>query len=951
MGRFRSLPWGMATAALGALAAGCSSSPSQAEDTRLGPLGELLGANEHVEIPGLTAPVDLVRDRNGRVHVYARTPTDAACAEGYAMARDRAVQLEILRRTAEGRLAALFGGDSGLVESDLVFRHLGLAQAAEAELATLGVEPRAVLSAFAAGVSQLYRQLRDGERSLPSALGDLPAAAFTDWTAQDSLAVARLQAWLASYSGDEELERQQLLLGLQATFAATNPDDALARRAGLERDILRFEPVEDALTVPPGAPAASGAQQRVAPPRGADPKRLGRLLGAARGYLRASDRVRHWLAPTGQLGSNAWAIAPEISATGHALLASDPHGALGAPASFWPVSVHVVHDLAQPSPADINVGGVAFPGVPAVLVGHNAHVAWGAVATRYDVTDLYAETVLADGQAVSFQGAAVPFETREERIEVLGGATVTTTVYVVPHHGPVLPTIVNGQTVPPDPAAGAISVRWTGLEPEGDLGALLDLARAEDVTEAATALAGYRIGGQGFMLADDIGVIAWTSPGSLPERDPRALAWSPSTYQGLLPCLVLPGDGSAEWTGRWPSDALPSARDPVGGYLSAANNDPVGGTFDGDPSDDLRADGGSAYLGCVFDPGFRQARIGRLIEDRAGLLGPAELAAMQGDVRSPIGALLVPQLLLAIHNAQDEHATPGSHPTLASVVADPAYDAAALDVVTNALTLWRDESDYLAAAGVDPATAELLSLDLPEARAAQATLFFDAWLVRLLALTFGDELSRLGLERGSPEELRALLHLMAANPPGLATYDPGTQDSALWDDLDTTSFREGRQDRLVRAMIDALARLKPELGADLSSYRWGAAHTATLGALAPGHASVSIPRADDPLFPGGFARHGDQHVVDLSPFPLEHAAEGLDLSSGAGPVQRLVVDLDPAGPRARFALAGGAVEDPADPHFADEADGWRRNELHDVPFLLGDVVAAAETRMVAVPPR
>jgi penicillin amidase len=960
------LAWpGLAAVALGGLAAGCSSSPTAADDLRLGPLGDLLGASERVEIPGLSAPVDLVRDRHGRIHLYARTSTDAARAQGYAMARDRAVQLEVLRRIAQGRLAAWIGGsDVAVVQADLLFRHLGLARAAHAELDQLqvGSELRALLDGFSAGVTQAFRQLRSGERALPAAFADLPVEGLGDWSAEDSLAVARLQAWLGSYSADEELGRQKLLLDLGATFAASSSAPALARRAGMARDFLRFEPVEAAATVPLDlAPVSAHLSEHPlargqAPERrlaaAADPGRMRRLLDHAGPAWRASARVRDWLAPAGAFGSNGWAIAPELSATGHALLASDPHGALSAPAAFWPVSLHVVRELDAPSASDEHVAGVAFPGVPAVVVGHNAHVAWGTVATRYDVTDLYAETLSADGTGVRFQGGDVPFETLDERIDVRGGDSIATRIYLVPHHGPLLPTIEGTTTLPPDPEAGAISVRWTGLEPDGDRAAWVGLARSSSVAEANAALASYRIGGQGFVLADDVGTIAWTSPASLPERDPRALGWSAESAAGLLPCLVLPGDGTAEWLDRWPASALPAVREPLGGYVSAANNDPVGGTFDGDPSDDLRVDGGSAYLGCEFDPGLRQARIQRLIEGRTGLLGPAELAAMQNDARSAIGARLGPALLLAILNAQHEHSSPGAHPMLAAVVSDPAYDPGALDVVAGALATWRDESDYLAASGVDPASGLPLGLELREGRAAQATLLFHAWLVRLLALTFGDELALVGLERGSPAELRALLYLLAVEPAALATYDPATQDSALWDDLGTLDFREARQERMIRALLDALGRLGTALGPELGSYRWGMLHTLRLEALVPGHPSVAIPSWSDPLFPGGFARHGDGHTIDLSPFPLEHAAgDELDLSSGAGPVQRLVVDLDPAGPRARFSLAGGASEDPESPHAADEAAGWQRGELHDVPFALDEVIAAAESRMVVVPPR
>ncbi len=93
-------------------------------------------------------------------------------------------------------------------------------------------------------------------------------------------------------------------------------------------------------------------------------------------------------------------------------------------------------------------------------------------------------------------------------------------------------------------------------------------------------------------------------------------------------------------------------------------------------------------------------------------------------------------------------------------------------------------------------------------------------------------------------------------------------------------------------------------------------------------------------------------MVDASGFSLRRSLDqDLDLSYRHGPVQRFVSDVDPAGPRAWNALPGGAVWDSASSHFADEAEHWRVNQVHDVPFDLDDVVAAYESRGVATAPR
>ncbi|MCC6523718.1 MAG: penicillin acylase family protein [Polyangiaceae bacterium] len=922
-----------------------------------GPLGELLPVDGVLALDGLGAPVDVVRDRFGRVHVYARSLEDALRAQGYMVAADRTQQLDLLRRVATGRMAEILGHvDSSLIDTDIAFRQLGLARVAAEQYAALGPELRAPVDAFAAGVSQAFAEIRAGTRRLPDgleeSLGLVDASQFVPFTPIDALAVGRLQTWLLSYSGDDELETARLRDAMVATFGPLDPDPAVALRAHLERDWLRFAPPEPATTLPPG-----GASAAVPPPPGASPPAAPTgfhaapaALAATDGFVQALRRARALFAPAGDFGSNNWAIAASRSATGHALLASDPHLGLGSPAILWPVSLHVHPDAAGPSEGDVEIGGLAFPGVPGIILGHNRHVAWGATVAGYDVTDVYAETVSADGSAVRFEGADVPLDTLEEVILVKDGAPVVYPVALVPHHGPIIPTIVNHVVQAPSPAEGALSVRWTGHEPTGELEAIERLWRARDVDEAQAAFATYGTGAQNWMLADDAGAIAWTSQALVPKRAPGALAWDAATQTGTLPCFVLPGEGGAEWTGFREPAEIPGAASPLAGFLATANNDPTGGTLDNDPTDETLADGSSAFLACRFDPGFREGRIQARIAATAEPFTLEMMSALQGDARSPLGARLVPPLLAAIDDGLAELETPGTHPELAGVVADPTFDPVRVALVRDAFVLWRDGLDFAAESGVDAATNESLPLELSEARAAQATAFFNAWLVRMLGRVFHDEAARLGFPSGTPEDIRALLHLFTADPATLATYDAAAHDSALFDDLDTPE-RETRQERMLRALADALADLAAAFDSDdVTTYRWGRLHTVKLVPDIPLQSDMAVPPPSDATFGGGFPRHGDVFGIDASNFSLRQSlGSAPSFRYRSGPVQRFVVELDPAGPHARNAIAGGNVWDPASPHHGDEMELWRRNQVHDVPFSTDEVVAAYEWHAVAVP--
>lgn len=933
-----------------------------------GPLGERadLPVDERIQLDHLAGPVDVIRDSFGRPHIYAANIADAVRVQGYLVARDRTLQLEVLRRLSEGRMAEMLAqADSSLIDTDISFRHIGLHRVAKKQYDSLpDGAVKSALEAFADGVTQAYHKLKAGELRLPDGVFGIATDFFTDWTPADTLAIGRLQTYLLSYDGDGDVATQQFFDLTRATFNAADPDPLDAKRAGFERDLFRFAPATTA-TSSDGYPTsklkahlatkpAARAPRPSSPPTTTPPLSQAALAtrAAARGaqthgYLAALQKVRTLLADEG-FGSNNWGISPARSATGHTLIASDPHLNLTAPSIFYPVSIDVKSDTET-----LAVGGVAFPGIPGIILGHNQHVAWGATVAGYDVSDAYAEQLSPDGKSVKFEGKDLPIEIIPEEIAIQGqDKPLLYEVQMVPHHGPILPTITaEHQVLPPDPAAGVISIKWTGLEATDEIGAVLALLQAKNVNHAYDALQAFGVGAQNWMIGDTSGNLLWTSHALVPVRDPKAFAWNAATYEGTLPCFVLPGDGSAEWKGFLADELVPWAMNPAAGFLATANNDPIGDTLDNDPSNDTLPDGTPMYLASSFDIGFRQARIQDRIATQSSLFTTEDLAAIQADHFSPLGSRLVPRLLAAIDRAEEQRKVPGKHPELAAIVKDAAYEPTRVAGARALLDAWGKEGDFDAASGVDPDTNEPLANDTAEARSAQAALLFNVWLVRVLRRTFGDELEHIGYESFYREaEAKGLLHLLEADPAQLATFDPATGDSAVWDDLGTPEI-EAREERLLRALLDAFAWVDGQ-GAPIEDLRWGAQHTVRFGALIPLFAKLSIPPASDATFPDGYPRPGDSFGVDNSDFSFSTLlTEAPSFAYTHGPSQRFVIDLDPAGPKAWNALPGGAVWDSLSPHFDDEAEKWRRNENHPVPFALDDVIAAKESRtVVAVPP-
>jgi penicillin amidase len=935
----------LSTLGLVPVVAGCSDTQKPAPaSAAFGPLGDRadLPVADRFPVTKLKGAVDVVRDKDGRMHIYASSITDAVRVQGYLVARDRHLQLELFRRTAEGRMAEILGSaDASTIDTDIAFRHVGLHRVAKDQYAALPADLKAVVDAYADGITQYFRKLRSGDEVLPTGIFAIPVEAFTDWDGADTLAVARLQSYLLSYGGDDEIGATVLYDALRTAFPKNDPDPKVALRTGIERVLGRFAPA-DPTTIRKGYPSSKTKPQPPAPaPSHAD-------LGPRTDRYRAAIRkVRAWFAPEG-FGSNNWSVEASKSATGHALVASDPHLSLDAPMIFWPVAMEVASsDAAQ----TLKVSGVSFPGIPGIILGHNEHIGWGSTTSEYDVTDVYAETLTPDAAGVTFKGKTVPLQIIDEVINIQGAEPYTYKVAVVPHHGPIQPEITADHKVAAlDPKKGALSVRWTGHQVTNEVSAIFKLMRAKDVDEAQQALNDFGVGGQHWNIGDTKGNVLWTSHTIVPIRDKGAIAWDASTYTGTLPCLVLPGDGSAEWTGTLPDLAVPWIKNPDAGFIVTANNDATGDTVDDDPTNDKLPDGTPAYLGCTYDIGFRAGRITTRLVAKGDKISPEDMASIQADARSPMGAGLAPKLIEAIDRAEEERAQPGKHPDLAALVKDPSYDATKVKRVRDLLTAWGQVSDYEAASGIDPDTNQPLpeaGATADEARAAQATLVFDTWLVRVIERVFGDELTRAGRPPIYSEfRAKALLLLALSDPTKIATYDAATGDSALWDDM-TTDVVESRHERMMRALLDALDWLGKNVGPDIGAYRWGALHTTRFDALIPLFGQLSIPPGNDTTFPKGFPRHGDNYTVDVAGFSLSRQIDkDPDFTYAHGPVQRFVIDMDPSGPRAWNAFPGGAVWDSSSPFFRDQAELWRKNQNHAVPFLLPDVVAAAASRTV-----
>jgi penicillin amidase len=625
-------------------------------------------------------------------------------------------------------------------------------------------------------------------------------------------------------------------------------------------------------------------------------------------------------------GSNSWAVHGSKTASGFPLIASDPHLALTSPPLWW----HFHLDTKRAG-GDVSTAGLSLVGAPGVVLGFTEYVAWGSTVHGFDVTDIYLERITpGDPDTVEIDGRQVPIETVTEVIRTdMPGVEHVVEFELVPHHGLIIPGSRN------EDGTEALSLRWTGNESSNELGAYLGLMRAESIEDVREALDGFEVGGQNFVMATRDGHIFWTTQVHLPTRDDRALTYDPATNVGASPCTVLDGTGAHEWTGRLSDRYLPHDLDPERGWIATANGDAVGVTADGNPFNDEH------YLGCDFDLGYRIARITERLEELAarGGITVEDMSEVQSDAVSPLGRLLTTPIVAELNRAQEQ--LEGTvHEDLAAAVAEIGEERMGrILALRDRLAAWSYDTPHgVEAPDLDPPTEAEIDDSV-------ATTIFNALYGRLMALAFQDE-----FDRGGHRTSQAVRTMQWAllTPEVLATYDAELGDTVLWDDI-STAVVETRGERVLRAIDQTLTYLEGELGSDPQQWRWGRLHTLQLySAFIPalGPDVISIPTDDDPIYPGGFPRHGDRYTVDVSNF----SAFALDsFSYGSGPQQRFVAEMTPDGPRVVNALPGGQVLDPDDPHHADEMELWRRNTPQPIRFTEAEVVANAETRLRLVP--
>ena len=476
--------------------------------------------------------VTIRRDAWGVPHV--ESPTDAGCVFGflYAQAEDYFWQIEDSYVRALGRASEIYGESE--LPADLVNRALEIPRLSEEEYRSATPEAKALFDAAAGGINH-YLDTHPEVR--PRLL-----RRFEPWHVPAFRRFMLYQAFIYRKSG---LSPREIL----AAVTETGPDGE--EKVGI----------------------TEGLQRAIA-------------LEAAR-EAEAALLAEH-------VGSNMWAVAPEKSASGKALLLINPHQPFFGPGQWY--EGHLT------SGEGWNLLGACFFGAPFPTIGHNESLAWSHTVNEPDIVDVYTvETDPTDPSRYRHGDGSRELAAWTDTVGVLtdGKVMPRTFRFRRTHHGPIVA----------ERDGRPLAIRLAKFEEGGGLEQWRAMGKARSVAEFREAISACDIPMFNCLVADSSGQILFVYNGAIPRRDAE-FDWT------------KPVDGSdprTDWQGYHTLEELPQLANPTCGFLQNCNQGPLttvpygGELADGAGDENPPADRFPRYLIGERDRDNGRARISRRI--------------------------------------------------------------------------------------------------------------------------------------------------------------------------------------------------------------------------------------------------------------------------------------------------------------------------------------------------
>ena len=477
-------------------------------------------STDTIAIMGLRQPVEILVDRWGVPHIYAKNEPDLFFAQGFNAARDRLFQIDLWRRRGLGQLSEVFG--PAYIEQDKAARLFLYRGDMQREWAAYSSDSAQVAGYFVAGINAYIDWLQKHPERMPFEFRKLnytPAK----WAPED---VVRIRTHGLTGNLNYEIARSKVVcaadLKSDRIRFRLQPEWQTQVPAGLDPclppDVLKtfVLATQEVRFTPQALNAANSADKELA-------------LGVV-----PNDGIE---------GSNNWVIAPAKSATGRAVMANDPHRAYGEP------SLRYISHLDAPT---LHAIGANEPSLPGISLGHNDWIAFGYTRFYIDQEDLYVyELNPANPEQYKYQGQWELFRVVREEIKIRGQQPMSVDLKFT-RHGPVIYV--------DQPKNRAFAVKSAWLEPgTAPYYKSIRYIRAQNFEEFKQTIGNWGTPGLNHVYADVRGNIGWMAGGMAPIRP---------NWDGLMP---VPGDGRFEWAGRWSGDQLPSIYNPKTGYITTSN--------------------------------------------------------------------------------------------------------------------------------------------------------------------------------------------------------------------------------------------------------------------------------------------------------------------------------------------------------------------------------------------
>lgn len=476
--------------------------------------------NGSMTLPGLTAPVTVLRDELGTPYIFAANTPDLIRAQGFVTTQNRLLQLELFRATWRGELAAAFGADA--LPSDIRMRVLGIRRNGERHATKLDAGSRNWLQYYADGMNA-YIAHHAADHPVELKLAGLQAK---PWTVADLVTLVHFVHYTHATNFKAEVVAQKLM-------------DKLGGERAAQIMPLTINP--DWSSQPASAPRVASRSAGVAD-----------LQLQWRDLTVAPDTLNHQ-----GLGSNNWAVGPSRSKSGQTMVSNDPHlDNRILPGTWHPVGLFA---------PDVQVVGASLPGMPGILVGRTKHVAFGVTNAYGDVQDIYVETKDPANSAHYLDGQrSVPFEVITETIRIKdkaapGGLREQQIKVRFTKRGPVI-----SDHPGMGPAGDKLLVlRSTDAEILAPVLGIEGLLTAPNATAFDKEVQKIDLMMFNFVFGDDQGNIGHRATGAVPIR---------RGADGSLPRLA-PEDGHDDWIGLIPKDRMPGMMNPSRDWVGSANND------------------------------------------------------------------------------------------------------------------------------------------------------------------------------------------------------------------------------------------------------------------------------------------------------------------------------------------------------------------------------------------